>query len=88
MGINILVNRNLDTKEKRKIELCYFINNDVKGSGVDDRITDSFTHNASEYDEVCLVSKGDSFDVIACWDLGDDSSNVGGYLGHWNDGIM
>ena len=94
--VSTLFSNETRSKVLKPIELVKFIDNDaceVKETG---RVTtllqdfDDYIFQISR--NAKLISRGDVFDVIAVWneyaDHDKDLSNVGVYLGHWNDGVL
>ncbi len=49
--------------------------------GFDDRVFAT----TDDYDSCDLISKGEGFDVIACWN-NDSPDDIAIYAGKWNDG--
>lgn len=76
-------------KELKPIEVFYFIDNDhayIRGGSIELDKKDAST-DPGYYDNVKLISKGDKYDIIACWMDNDSTENVAVFLGKWNDGV-
>lgn len=75
-----------EPEPKKRIELVRFI--DTSNDSELSEVANHSATDASDWDNLRLVIKGDpnEFDVIAAWD--NDSSGPNLYLGHWNDGVV